>query len=287
MLACSESAHHFFDKLRFPLLASPKIDGIRATVRGGVVYARSNEPLRNKNVQAKFKHLEYFDGEMAYGDPTAHDLCRVTGGITNSIEKPVDELKFYVFDRVEHLTRPYWQRNPMNLKLGDNVVIVKQHTIRDLKVLLEIEEYYLDLGYEGLILRDPDAPYKCGRGTAKEQCLLKLKRFEDAEAEVIGFEERMHNGNEATTSALGRTKRSSHQGNKTGRGDLGALLLRRPDGVEFRCGTGFDDAERAEIWNNQKRYLGKLWKYRFFAVGMKDKPRHSVSLGERLRSDLS
>lgn len=285
MLACSESAHNFFDQLRFPLLASPKIDGIRATVRDGVVYARSNQPFPNVNVQRKFSHLEHFDGEFVLGSPTRHDLCRATGGVTNSKEKPVDDLRLYVFDRVEHLDRPYWRRNPQGLELGDDVVTLMQHTVEDLENLLEIEAKYLDLGYEGLILRDPDAPYKCGRSTAKEQYLLKLKRFEDAEAVVIGFEERQKNGNAATTSALGRTKRSSAKAGKSGRGDLGALVCRTPDGVEFNIGTGFSDGERAFIWDNRDQFLGRLAKYKFFAVGVKEAPRHPVFLGWRDRID--
>jgi hypothetical protein len=52
------------DKLRFPILCSPKLDGIRAVVRGGVVYSRSNKPIPNKWVQSKLSHLEHYDGEL-------------------------------------------------------------------------------------------------------------------------------------------------------------------------------------------------------------------------------
>ncbi len=114
--------------------------------------------------------------------------------------------------------------------------------------------------------------------------LLKLKRFTDAEAEVVGFEERMHNGNEATTNELGRTKRSSHAAGKTGRGDLGALQVRY-EGVEFNVGTGFTDEDRAAIWADQPAYLGRLAKFKFFSVGVKVAPRHPVFLGWRDRSD--
>ena len=95
----------------------------------------------------------------------------------------------------------------------------------------------------------------------------------------------MHNGNEATTNELGRTKRSSHQAGKTGRGDLGALIVRFYD-VEFNIGTGFDDVERAEIWNHRDRFLGKLAKFKYFSVGVKDAPRHPVFLGWRAGVDL-
>lgn len=288
MLACSESCHNYFDQLRFPLLASPKIDGIRATIRDGVVYARSNQPFPNVNLQSRFANYEYFDGEFVLGSPTRHDLCRATGGVTNSKEKPVDELSLFVFDHIENLGESYNDRRH-RLQFASlnkpSVYFHHQQFVTNLDELLAYEEDCLNDGYEGLIVRDLDAPYKCGRSTAKEQYLLKLKRFTDAEFEVVGFEERMHNGNEATTSALGRTKRSSHKAGKSGRGDLGALVLRHSDGSTFNCGTGFNDDERRRVWDNQDAYLGALAKIKFFAVGMKDKPRHPVFLSWRDRID--
>lgn len=288
MLACSESCHNFFDQLRFPLLASPKIDGIRATIRDGVAYARSNQPFPNVNLQKKFGQFEYFDGEFVLGSPTRHDLCRATGGVTNSKEKPVDELSLFVFDHIEDLGKSYSDRSH-RLQFASlnkpSVYFHHQQFVTNLDELLAYEEDCLNDGYEGLIVRDLDAPYKCGRSTAKEQALLKLKRFTDAEAVVIGFEERMHNGNAATVSALGRTKRSSAKANKSGRGDLGALVCRTAEGVEFNIGTGFSDADRALIWERRDQFLGQLAKFKYFAVGQKEAPRHPVFLSWRDRID--
>jgi DNA ligase-1 len=119
----------------------------------------------------------------------------------------------------------------------------------------------------------------------KEGTLLKLKRFVDSEYEIVGFEERMHNGNEATKDELGNTKRSSHQENKVGRGDLGALVLRCDAGT-FNCGTGFTDAMRAEIWANRDGYLGKLAKVKSFLIGVKTLPRFPTFLGFRAPEDM-
>lgn len=279
MLACSESAHNFFDDLRFTLLASPKIDGIRATVRNGVVYARSNDPIRNRHVQDRFKHLSFFDGELALGDPTAQDLCRRTGGTTNSIEKPIDGLTFHVFDHVEFCDISYALRSKnLTFQKSEHVVLVPQIHIETLDDLLVVEEKYLDLGYEGLILRDPMAPYKHGRSTAKEQYLLKLKRFVDGEFKIVGFYEEMKNNNEATVSALGRTKRSSHKENKEGKNTLGGLILEWSPGVTFRCGSGFSDVEAARLWKlaQEDKLVGQWATIKYFAKGMKDVPRHPV-----------
>jgi DNA ligase-1 len=95
----------------------------------------------------------------------------------------------------------------------------------------------------------------------------------------------MHNGNEATTNELGRTKRSSHKGNKSGKGRMGALRVKDiHTGVEFELGTGFTDADKEWWWDDSK--LGLTVKYKFFPVGVKDKPRHPVYLGLRSPIDL-
>ena len=116
----------------------------------------------------------------------------------------------------------------------------------------------------------------------KEGGLWKLKRFEDSEAVILGFDEEMHNANEATTDNLGHSKRSSHKANKTGKGVLGALKVKDVGtGVEFDIGTGFDASERAHIWTSRKAWMGLTVKYKFLPIGVKDKPRHPVYLGLR------
>lgn len=283
------------DKLRFPLLASAKLDGVRAVVRGGVVYSRSNKPIPNQFAQDAFKHLNNLDGELIVGEPTSKTVYRDTVSHVMSHDKTEYDLRFYVFDHVNDPHSFYTSRVKL-LRLGIQVGGVKlnntsviehpQHLITCIDTLLALEEKMLNEGYEGLILRDPRSPYKRGRSTVKEGYLLKLKRFTDAEATVIGFDERMHNGNEATVNELGRTKRSSHQAGKTGRGDLGALRLRTPEGVEFSCGTGFDDAERDQIWRNRDSFLGRIAKYKHFDIGSKVAPRHPVFLGWRDPKDM-
>jgi hypothetical protein len=58
-------------------------------------------------------------------------------------------------------------------------------------------------------------------------------------------------------------------------------------GVAFRIGTGFTDAQRAELWamHNAGKLVGKIGTYKFFAGGSKDKPRFPV--WKSFREDLS
>ena len=282
MLACEAD----LEKLRFPLLASPKLDGVRAIVRDGIVFSRSNKPIPNVWLGNRFSHLEHFDGELIVGEPTSATCYRDTvSGVMSFSGKP--DVTFYVFDHIGSITSPYRHRaENLHAKKHKSVKVLIQTEIATLDELMVYEQDIVEQGYEGAILRDPNAPYKMGRSTAKEGYLLKMKRFMDAEAVVIGFEERMHNGNEATISELGRTKRSSHKAGKSGRGDLGALVCRTAEGVEFNVGTGFDDSERAAIWANRDQFIGRLAKFKFFPVGVKEAPRHPVFLGWRASEDL-
>lgn len=275
------------EKLKFPLLASAKLDGIRAVVIDGKLMSRSLKPIPNEYVQGLFGDLDAADGELIVGEPTDKACFRnTTTGVMTIAGTP--DVSFYLFDHIRFPTKRYTDRH--NLLQYDairypHVKVLPQHVVTCMESLLKLEEDYLNLGYEGLILRDPHAQYKFGRSTTREGILLKLKRFVDAEAEVIGFEERMHNGNEATVNELGRTKRSSHAANKTGRGDLGAILVRFGE-VEFSIGTGFTDDERNTVWNARDQYLGRLAKFKYFPVGVKTAPRHPVFLGWRDKIDV-
>lgn len=279
------------DNLTFPLLASAKLDGIRAIVRNGVVMSRTLKPIPNKYVQARFCHLEHFDGELIVGEPTDAEVYRNTVSHVMAHDKTDFPVSFIVFDHIEQPGEPYAARLrnlPSVVETGKpyaGVNALQQFPINNLEQLFELETSMLRLGYEGLILRNATAPYKYGRSTAKEGYLLKLKRFTDAEATVTGFEERMRNDNVATIDELGHTKRSSHQANKVGHGDLGALVCDFK-GEEVKVGTGFSAEERKDIWSRQQSVLGKLVKFKYFDYGVKDAPRHPVFLGWRDPIDI-
>lgn len=275
-------------KLQYPVYASPKLDGIRALIVDGVVLSRTFKPIPNAGVQAKFGRLEYngYDGELILGSPTSPTAFRDTTSVVMSDNKDATDVAFFVFD--DFLAGGGWYQRFDSIPAlpGNDVIKVRHVHVGTPSLLDSVDAENMAEGYEGTMLRSTNGPYKHGRSTVNEGYLLKVKQFEDAEAEVIGFEELMHNGNVAEKDAFGRTKRSSHQANKSGLNRLGALILRRPDGVEFNCGTGFDDAERVIIWNRRPLLLGKFAKYRYFPSGGKDKPRFPVFLGLRDARDM-
>lgn len=278
-------------ELRYPLLASPKLDGIRALVLNGVLVSRNLKPIVNDHVQGLFgwNELEGLDGELIMGDPCDPAAFRnTTSAVMSKDGKPA--VTFYVFDdysvdgtfeeRLASATTKVDQYG------NDSVIKVIEHLdIEDADELGIIEGSWLESGYEGVMLRDPAGKYKQGRSTLREHGLMKLKRFCDAEAEIIGFEEQMHNSNEAKRDKLGRVERSNHKAGMVGKDTLGALRVRGINGdyagVEFSVGSGFDDSLRRKIWTTQQRNLGKTIKFKYFPVGSKDAPRFPVFLGFR------
>jgi DNA ligase-1 len=269
--------------LRFPMFLSPKLDGVRAMVIDGQLRTRSLKPVANLYTQAKFSlpELTGLDGELIVGAPSHPDVYRTTNSAVSTIIGEPD-VKFYVFDNFA-INGLYNEREATLWGiLNPDVLRVPQQIVYDLNEVNHWEALYLRMGYEGVMLRRDVSPYKQGRSTANEQYLLKVKRFEDSDAEILGVEELMHNANEAKTNELGYTERSSHKENMVGTGRMGALVVRDIHSkVEFKIGTGFDDAERNAQWP-----IGAIVKYKFQPAGVKDKPRFPVFLGMRQASDL-
>lgn len=272
------------------LVASRKLDGIRCIVIDGVAMSRSLKPIPNKHVQALFGSPEYegLDGELICGAPNTPDVYRKTNSAVMTHDGEPD-VKFYVFDHVSQPELPYQVRlknaNEQCRSLP-NVVMVSQIGVHDKAGVDDLESLFLEEGYEGLMLRTLTDPYKFGRATAKSNTLLKVKRFSDFEAVVVGVEELMHNDNEAVTNELGYTERSSHKENLVPGNTLGALVCKTPDGRKFKIGTGFDADTRRALWSMRHLLEGKFVKYKSFEVGVKDLPRFPTYIGLRDPIDM-
>lgn len=297
--------------LRYPLLGSPKLDGIRALTLGGLV-SRNLKPIPNDYIRSLAKGLpDNLDGELLLTNVDANkqmsmaNFNETSGSIMRQSGTP--NVHYYVFDyvktslltiasqRLVDLAQVIEQQEALEAKIkrGDwpdystFIQMVAQKEITSEKELLEYEEICLSMGYEGVMVRDPNSPYKEGRSTEAEGYLLKLKRFADGEAKIVNFEEKMHNANEAEEDLLGRTKRSQAKAGLVPTGTLGKIyVVDIKSKIEFEIGTGFNDALRAKIWRSRKSYLGKIVKYKYQSKGMKDKPRFPVFLGFRDPNDM-
>jgi DNA ligase 1 len=283
--------------LRFPLLASPKLDGIRAIIRDSVVLGRSLKPLPNKLIQHMLgrEELEGLDGELIVGNPTDPGVFNRTSKGVMAIET-APSFNFWVFDLQgsDHAFRDRLVIAQVRIKAFklDVIAEVPHIIIKSPRELDEYETNALHQGYEGVMLRDPMGTYKHGRSTLSEGGLMKLKRFDDAEAVVVGAVELMQNTNEAKVGLTGHLERSSHQANMVGRGCLGSLQVRGINGpfkdAVFNIGTGFDEALRYELWLlfTIGKLSGRVVKYKYFASGAKDAPRFPVFQGFRPEADL-
>src|SRR6266436_1285718 len=196
--------------LTYPLLATPKLDGIRCLMINGKAVSRKFKPIPNKFIRAWIERnaRNEYDGEIMIKGRCFDDL---SGDVRREDGEP--DFQYWVFDYVkDSLTKPYIERikdltsaplrhGQLEIQRMRRVLPFKMNNAEELTAF---EEKCLSEGYEGVMVRSPNSPYKCGRSTENEGYLLKIKRFEDDEAKIIGYEEMMHNENEATRDALGR-----------------------------------------------------------------------------------
>jgi DNA ligase-1 len=107
----------------------------------------------------------------------------------------------------------------------------------------ELNKAAVEGGYEGVMIKDVDAPYECKRTHA----WLKAKPFIEVTLEVVDVEE-----------GTGRNE-----------GRLGALVVRGEDDgrmVEVNCGSGFSDSDRDSFWSSRDTIVGQLVEVRADAI---------------------
>lgn len=294
------------NELRFPLLASPKLDGIRCIVDQGIAKSRKFIPIPNRHIQALVgqQALQGIDAEIIVGAPNLPGETYAASFSGAMKEEGHPDFKLYAFDMVPELAgfdpRGYNGRHDMLLKwfeqhkesYGHLVTLVPQFVFHDLESLLTYEDKLVTDGYEGVITAAPDGHYKYGRATLKDQLLFKLVRKMTEEFKIVGFKEQMHNGNEAKEDNFGHTKRSSHQENKTGKGLLGSFIMEIPEGHPlfkagtFDCNGKMDIPTRKKYFENPKLFMEQFGKVEHRPYGIKDAPRFPVFLGLRSEMDM-
>lgn len=203
-------------------LVSEKLDGIRAVWDGKQLVSRQGHPIHAPAWFTKKFPQQPLDGELwiARGQ---FELLSATVRQSVPEDAAWQKVTYYVFelpdgegpfaDRAQQLEQLARTANSPYLKA------IKQFHVQDEQSLKRTLASVVVRHGEGLMLHRADAPYVTGRNHA----LLKLKPQLDAEAKVIAY-------------VPGKGKYV---------GKMGALLLEMPDGLQFKLGTGFSDAERA------------------------------------------
>lgn len=292
------------------LLVQPKIDGMRVLHYNGEPKSRSwktwTSAQMNYWAAGHRETLHGLDGELLPGllhEQGPDSFRRAMSDIRAEVGGT--EFTYYVFDNFlepaiayeSRLERIVQRLGPHGMMIGPQgykvqTVICPTIGVHSLDEIYQHEEKWLALGFEGVIIRRRLAPYKYNRATAREGWLTKLKRFEDAEAEIIGVEPRYKNNNEQKTNELGYSQRSAHQGNLEEQSAVGAFRVRlvgdrtSVDGppVEFNIGVflGFGISDREALWIRRDELLGKVIKFKHQGYGGGyDAPRTPVMLGFR------
>lgn len=202
-------------------LVSEKLDGVRAVWDGAVLRFRSGRPIHAPAWFTQALPTQALDGELWLG---RQSFERLSASVRR--QTPLDDewrtIRYQLYEQpggagsftgrlatlraiVASASLPWLQ-------------VLEQERVADRVALQQKLADVVKLGGEGLVLHRADAPWLTGRTDS----LLKLKPQLDAEARVVAHE-------------AGRGKYE---------GMLGALLVETANGVRFRLGTGFSDAQR-------------------------------------------
>lgn len=249
----------------------PKLDGVRVLMTvgfpdyGGIqitCYSRNGKIFEN------FQHIE--EQIENYADILRRTLRQKAGSfvldgevVGNSFQELMrqarrkedvqnDDSVFHIFDviPIEDFLRGHW-----NAQLSKRLAILEKmqptidkmpnvELLPHIQVDLDTEEGQaalhkyaqdmVDAGYEGIMIKDLDAPYECNRSKS----WLKWKPTITVDLEVIGIEE-----------GTGRNK-----------GRLGALVCAGNDhgkDIVVNAGSGFSDKDRKQLWEDRNVIFGR------------------------------
>ena len=193
-------------KIVFPCFAQPKLDGIRcvAIVKNGqcTLWTRTRKPIHSvphivSAIEALFVDKNIIlDGEL-YNHDLKEDFERIVSLIRN--DEPVEghtDVEYHIYDIMDS-EAPFGERNErikeLNLPDDGPLVAVETWTILEESDIAPQFNTCLDEGYEGLILRNANAPY-VNRRTPDLQKIKDLPASgqsaeEDAEFPIVAIKE--------------------------------------------------------------------------------------------------
>lgn len=200
---------------------SEKLDGVRAYWDGKQLLSRGGNVIAAPAWFVADFPAQKLDGELWLGRNKFADTLSIV-----SKNAPVDsewqQIRYYIFElpqaegsftaRVNAMQALVQQHNSRYLTLVPQFRLADKAALQ--AKLSELEQ----AGAEGLMLHHQDALYKTGRSSD----LLKLKSYQDTEAQVIGY----------------------RPGKGKYKGMLGALVVKTPEGKEFAIGSGLTDELR-------------------------------------------
>lgn len=246
--------------LRYPLLATPKVDGIRFLVVGGRAVTRSLNPIPNDHIRGWIEANlpDGVDGEIT----VPGGFGATSSAVTSRDGRP--EFTVWLFDRFgPDVYRVRIQELGRMADFQNRVRVLAPVEIRDEAELWAFEDKCLAEGHEGVILRDPTGAYVCGRTKEEEGLMLKLKRHKDDEAVIMD------------TYLM--------DGSETQAGGFDVRWKGQIFNLAWNSSLGLT---RADAWEMAAKLRGRIVRFRHQPNGAKRLPRFPVLTGFREGWDL-
>lgn len=283
-----DSANHE-SKVTGKKLLEVKLDGVRVLT---IVYpdGRVDQFSRNGKELVNFEHIKrqfstvakHFDQPYVFdGEVMSSSFQDLMKQVHRKSDVAASDAVLYLFDMIplsdfekgkwkvsqqerSDMLRNWFEENGLFLSLV-NVRIVEQEsvdldTLEGKKIFKEINQQAIDGGYEGIMIKDPSAPYECKRAHS----WLKMKPFIEVSLEVTNVEE--------------------GTGRNTGR--LGALVCSGSDDgkqIAVNVGSGFSDDQRTEFWDSRSDLLGEIVEVRADAITKNQDGTYSLRFPRFLR----
>lgn len=254
---------HVNGKLKFPMLASEKLDGVfcLAVVLDGkcYIYSRTGEEYLSLNhlkggfcYLARISQLEVFIFE-AYApgvpQPTISGFCRDTKGQHISIDAYIHDamtLKdFVTCDTDGYYSRYVYLQACMKQRFS-YLHLIPQKEVYSLEHLQKYADYMIEKGCEGVVAREEFSSYQAGK---RNKSMIKVKKGVSFDLKVVALEE-------------GEGKYKCH---------CGKLVCEDSKGIKVRVGSGLTDEQRKLWWSahGSSEILGKIVQIDAMAVSTK------------------
>lgn len=249
--------------------AQPKLDGHRAMWKDGMLYSRQGKPLDIPHVADAIKAsgLEdlHLDGELYIHGKTLQE-------ISSLIKRPQagsENIVYHVYDVVSNGS---WRDRIRPLPIAISTLSAANNTalwpvfaakVDNAQELQYFHDQNLADGYEGTMLRWGSAGYQDGK---RSKHLLKMKNFQDAEFEIIGFQEGTPYVTEAKTF------------------QVPVWVCQTSKGETFTCTAQGNMHEKDDLYASAKSHVGRLLTVKYHYLSKLGIPQLPVAL--RFRDDV-
>jgi ATP-dependent DNA ligase len=232
-----------------PWLVQPKINGERCRVElspPGTVLLNSSTGLRFESVphiveSLRLSHIPpdlHLDGELYCHGMKLQDIHSIVSRHTVTLHPDHLKIRYYIFDLIQDV--PQYERirtlkDLFRRKSLPFIELVPTIEVNTTTHLLTCFDYFVDEGYEGIIIRHPHKPYI----PAKTVYMMKHKKRQRLTATIVGYEE-------------------EHDKHGQPKGTLGAVVAKLSPLVTVSVGSGFTADERIDYWLDRDKLLGQL-----------------------------